>query len=70
MMVVNYTYCGDYFALHTSIKSFCCTPKTDTVGYINYISIKIFLEVTLLSDIHLKGSWYVDFLPSSMVIPI
>lgn len=32
---------GNHFAIDTYyIKSLCCTPKTSTVLYINYISIK------------------------------
>lgn len=28
---VNWTYCSDHFAMHTSIKSICCTPEANTM---------------------------------------
>ena len=34
-MEVNWTYCGDHFAIYTSIKS-CCTPETNIMLYVNY----------------------------------
>lgn len=40
VMDINQTFCGDYFAMYTNIKSVCCTPKTNIMLYINYISIK------------------------------
>lgn len=39
VMDVNYTNCGDHFTVHTYIK-LCCTSKTNTMFYVNYISIK------------------------------
>ena len=27
-MDVNWTYCGNHFAIYTNIKSLCCTPET------------------------------------------
>ena len=38
VMNVNYTYCGDHFAIYTSIKSLHCIPETKL--YVNYTSIK------------------------------
>ena len=34
-MGVNYTYCGDHFALYTNIKSLCFTSATDAMLYAN-----------------------------------
>lgn len=39
-MDINKTYCGNNFAAYTYIRSLCCTPKTNTVLDVNYISIK------------------------------
>ena len=33
---VNWTYCGDHFAIYKNIKSLCCTLETDIC--INYTS--------------------------------
>ena len=41
----NQTYCGDHFAMYTNTKSLCCTPETNIMLYINYISI--FLTIKL-----------------------
>ena len=30
---------GDYFEIHTNIKSLCCTPETNTILCVNYFSI-------------------------------
>lgn len=38
-MAVNYTHCGNHFTIITRIKSLCCTPYTNTMFYVNYISI-------------------------------
>ena len=35
---VNWTHCGDHFAIYTNIKPLCCTPETDIC--INYTSIE------------------------------
>ena len=35
--------CSDHFPIHRNIKSLCCTPHTNIMLYVNYISIKIFL---------------------------
>ena len=35
--MIDVTYCGDHFAIY---KSLCCTPKTNIMLYVNYISIK------------------------------
>lgn len=32
--------CGNYFTVYTCVESSCCTPKTNTVSYVNDISIK------------------------------
>ena len=34
------TYCGDYFTIYTYIELLCCTPETNVIVYVNYISIK------------------------------
>ena len=38
-MDVNWTYCGDHFAMYTIIKSLCCTPETNITLYANYTLI-------------------------------
>ena len=38
---VNWSYCADHFTIYTNGKSYCI-PETNTVLYVNYISIKIF----------------------------
>ena len=38
-MDVNWTYCGYHFAIYTYIKPLCCTSKTNTLLYANYILI-------------------------------
>ena len=30
VMDVNWTYCGDHFAIYTNIK-LCCTPETNVI---------------------------------------
>ena len=35
---VNWTYCGDYFAVYTDIKSLYYTPETNILLYISYTS--------------------------------
>lgn len=37
---VNWTSCGDHLAVYTCIKS-CCTPKNNTMLYINHTSMKL-----------------------------
>ena len=37
---VNYTYCGDHFAIHTNSKSLFCTPEINIVLYVDYTSLK------------------------------
>ena len=37
---VNQTYCGDHFGIYTNTQSLCCTPETNIMLYINYISKK------------------------------
>lgn len=32
--------CGGHFAVHSYIKSSCCTPQANTMLYISYISLK------------------------------
>ena len=41
VMEVNQTYCGDNFAISTNIESFCCTPESNIMLYVDYVSIKI-----------------------------
>ena len=36
---INQAYCGDHFTIYTNIKSLCCTPETNIMQYVNYISI-------------------------------
>ena len=38
-MNVNWTYCGDHFAVYTNSESLYCTPETNMVLYVNHISI-------------------------------
>ena len=38
-MDVNQTY-ADNFTVYTYIKSLCCTPETNIMLYVSYISIK------------------------------
>ena len=38
-IVVNYTYYGHQFAVHTHIKSLCHTPETNIMLFVNYTSI-------------------------------
>ena len=40
-MDVNETYYGHHFAIYTCNKSLCCAPKTNTMLYVNYVSIKL-----------------------------
>ena len=40
MMDVNYTDCGDNFAVYTSMESLCCTPVSNIMFYAIYTSIK------------------------------
>ena len=40
VMDVN-LYHGDHFTIYTYIESLGCIPKTNTVLYVNYISIKL-----------------------------
>ena len=42
-MDINRTYCGDHFVVYTNIKSLCCTPATNIMLYVNYISIQIYV---------------------------
>lgn len=30
-----------HFTMYTYIKSLCCVPKTNTIVYVNYITIKL-----------------------------
>ena len=39
-MDVNQIYCGNHLIMYTYIKSLSYTPKTNTVLYVNYISVK------------------------------
>ena len=40
-MNINWTYCGDHFAVYTNIE-LSCTPEINIMLYVNYISIKNF----------------------------
>ena len=33
-------HCGGQFITHINVKALCCTPKTNVILYVNYISIK------------------------------
>ena len=46
-MDVNYTYCGEHFTIHISIKSLCCTPETNRMLYVNFISINKVMVLAL-----------------------
>ena len=46
-MAINWTYCGDYFIMCTYSKSFCYTPKTNTVVYVSYMYVCVCL---IMSD--------------------
>ena len=37
-------YCGDRFAIYTSIESLCCTPETNVIcqSYLNFLKKKMF----------------------------
>ena len=38
---VNYTHCGDHFAIHTNnTESLYCTYETNIMVYVTYTSIK------------------------------
>lgn len=39
MLAGGQTYCGDHFAVFTSVQSFCCMPETNIMLSDNYISI-------------------------------
>lgn len=39
-MDVHETYC-DYSETDANIESLCCVPETNTMLYVNYVSIKI-----------------------------
>ena len=44
------TYSGDRFPAYTNVKSLCCTPETNTILYINYISVIKNKESVFLKD--------------------
>ena len=31
MTDINWTYCGDHFAIYTNVESLCRTPETNTM---------------------------------------
>ena len=39
VMDVKETYHGGYFMIHTNIESLCWIPETNTMLYVNYISV-------------------------------
>ena len=41
---------SDHFTIYTNIKSLCCTPKTNIMLYVNFISIKIICFKILFSS--------------------
>ena len=48
-MDVNWIYCGDRFAINPYTESLCCTPETNIILYINYISTTIkFMDLLLI----------------------
>lgn len=40
MKVLNYTCCGDHFAIYTNIGLLHCTPETNIMLHVNAISIE------------------------------
>ena len=40
MMDVNSPLCGNHFIIQAYINSLCCTPRTNILLYVNYISVK------------------------------
>lgn len=40
-MDINRTYCGDHFVVYTYIKSLCCILLTNTMLFLNYVSVKL-----------------------------
>ena len=51
-MDVNQTYCSDHFPVYTYIESLCYTPKTNTMLYVSYPSIK---KIITLYTLKLHG---------------
>ena len=48
-MDVNWIYCGDHFAINPCTESLCCTPETNIILYINYISTTTkFMDLLLI----------------------
>ena len=48
-MDVNWIYCGDHFAINTYTESLCCTPETNIILDINYISTTTkFMDLLLI----------------------
>ena len=45
MKNVKEIYCGFHFTAYTNTESLCCTFETNTMLYVNYSSIKIFLII-------------------------
>ena len=45
---INQTYCGNHLAIYTNIKSLCYMPETNTMFYVNYISIKDLLVISVV----------------------
>lgn len=39
-MDIYQIYCGGRFIIYTNIESLCCTTESNTLSYVNYISIK------------------------------
>ena len=58
-MDVNYTHCGDHFAIYANIKSLCCTPETNIMLYVNYISFKKEKRILPLSE-SIWGSMFLN----------
>ena len=36
MTDLNYTHCGDHFAIYTNTESFCCTPETNIMSHVDH----------------------------------
>ena len=52
MVIDGYWTCGDHFVMYLIVRSLCCTPETNLILYINYISIKnIFVYTHIYSHL-------------------
>ena len=49
-MDVNYTYCGNHFAIYTYIESLCYIPETSIIMFVNIL----FLKAHVLTNVRLS----------------